>query len=223
MTANPPIHARYFELLPGKALDIQFNHPVSLRIKTTLIGYELGKYIVLKHPEPSRVNSYQDVLVEGNVVIVRYILEGTQGQCCAFKATIKQVIKYPEKLIFIDFPEVIENRELRLHQRFVTHLPASLVAITPESEGRSKLNGIINDISAKGCGFSFKSDNAKVKVNKTEVNVLIALGTDNEISIPARVCNSRFEQGKVFVGVQFNDADKQVKRVLEHLLIDNDF
>ncbi|NMP33361.1 flagellar brake protein [Thalassotalea sp. M1531] len=223
MSSPSTNNAAYFELMPGKALDIQFSHPVNLRIKTSLIGYEVGKYIILKHPEPTRMQSYKDVLVEGNVAIVRYILEGTQGQCCAFKSSIKHVVKHPQKLIFLEFPQKIENRELRLHQRFVTHLPANILSIAEVDNDRTKISGIISDISAKGCGFSFKSDNAKLKVNKTAVNIQVSLGNNKNIEIPAHVCNSRYEQGKIFVGIQFQDAEQQVKQILEHLLIDNDF
>ena len=35
-----------FELLPGKMLDVQINHPVQVRLKVPLIGYELGKSAV---------------------------------------------------------------------------------------------------------------------------------------------------------------------------------
>lgn len=213
--------AAYFELPPGKSIDVQINHPVATRFKTTLIGYEVGNYIIFRHPELGRTDNYKDVLVEGNVVIIRYLLEGTQGQCCAFKATIKHVVRHPQKLIFIEFPKEIENRLLRLHQRFVTHLPASICSANSEEVDSTKLNGIINDISAKGCGFSFKSDNINIKVNKTQVNVKISLSGDSEVLIPATVCNSRYEQGKVFVGIQFIDAEKQVRKVLEHLLIDD--
>jgi hypothetical protein len=214
-------NAAYFELPPGKSLDVQINHPVLTRFKTTLVGYDVGNYIIFRHPETSRLDSYKDVLVEGNVVIIRYLIEGSRGECFAFKATIKHVLKHPQKLVFIDYPKEIENRQLRLHQRFVTHLPASIYANNAEDKEGAKVSGIINDISAKGCGFSFKSDSTKVKVNKTQVTVQISFGDGNDVLIPANVCNSRYENGKVFVGIQFTDADKQVKKVLEHLLIDD--
>lgn len=214
-------HQAFFELTPGKLVDLQINHPVKMRIKAPLIGYELGKYIILKHPEPKQINSYRDVFTEGNVVVVRYLLEGDQGQCFAFKSTIRNVTKIPEKFIFLTYPDKIENRELRTHQRFVTHLPASIVSIAEEQSTPShELKGIIADISAKGCGFIFKTDNAKVKVNKRDVLVCIKMPGEETITIPAKVCNSRYEAGKVNVGIQFNDADKQVKSILEHLFIE---
>jgi hypothetical protein len=210
-----------FDLKPGKVVDIEINHPVKVRIKVPLIGYEMGKYIILKYPISSRTTDYQDVLVEGNVVIARYILEGEHGECFAFRSTIKHITKYPESFIIVNYPKKIESRQLRLQQRIVTHLPASLM-VDSEGTGQEsiRLNGIIADISTKGCGFAFKADNTKITVNKRDVFVCIHHPSTGEVKIPARVCNSRNEQGKVSVGIKFFENDKQVSNLLEHLFID---
>jgi hypothetical protein len=209
-----------FELRPGKIIDIEINHPVKVRIKVPLIGYEMGKYIILKYPVTSRASSYQDVLVEGNVVIVRYIVEGEHGECFAFRSTIKNITQYPESFLILNYPKKIESRQLRLQQRIVTHLPATIMVDTDiQGQKPIRLNGIVADISIKGCGFIFKADNHKTTVNKRNVFVCIQHPSTGEVKIPARVCNSRNEQGKVSVGLQFFDEDKQVNNLLEHLFI----
>jgi c-di-GMP-binding flagellar brake protein YcgR len=211
----------FFELTPGKVVDLQIDHPVKLRIKAILVGYDLGQYIILKHPAPQNMSNYNDVLVEGNVVVVRYLLEGQQGECYAFKSTIRNVTKLPEKFIFLTYPQKIENRQLRTHQRFTTHLPA-IIQARDEREGKraAQLKGIISDISAKGCGFVFKSDNANIKVNQKNIFVVIRSPNDIEMTIPAKVCNSRFDSGKVNVGIQFEENDEQIKKLLNQMFID---
>jgi len=210
-----------FDLHPGKVLDIEINHPVKVRIKVPFIGYEMGKYIILKYPVSSRTSDYKDVLVEGNVVIARYILEGERGECYAFRSTIKHITKYPENFIILHYPDNIESRQLRLQQRITTHLPASIMIDTEESDNKSiRLNGIIADISAKGCGFAFKTESTKTTVKKREVFVCIQHPSTGDVKIPAQVCNSRNEHGKVNVGIKFFDDDQQVKILLEHLFID---
>lgn len=219
MTAN--IQPIYFDLKPGKIVDLQIDHPVKLRIKATLAGYDLGQYIILKHPAPQNMSNYSDVLAEGNVVVVRYLLEGQQGECYAFKATIRNITKIPEKFIFLTYPDKIENRQLRTHQRYITHLPASIIARDEQDiKKTAQLKGIISDISAKGCGFVFKTDNPKVKVNQKDIFVVLRSPSDLEITIPARVCNSRFDNGKVNVGIQFKEDDEQIKKLLNQLFIE---
>lgn len=208
------------ELLPGKMVDVQINHPVNVRFKVPLVGYDLGNYILLKYPNQVSEGSFRDVLIEGNVVVVRYILEGSHGQCCAFRSTIRYLTKYPEKLIVLSYPKKIENRELRMQQRHVIHLPASIALNDQSTDEELTIKGIISDISTKGCGFIFKADNKKVNVKKLDIVVSIQNPTGGEILINARVCNSRNESGKVNVGIEFFDGDKQVLELLGHLFID---
>jgi hypothetical protein len=209
-----------FKLHPGKSIDIEIIHPVKVRLKLPLIGYELGKYIIMKSPVTNKSTSYQDVLVEGNVVIARYILEGEHGECFAFRSTIKHITQYPESFLILNYPIKIESRQLRLQQRIVTHLPASVV-VDANKEGLQaiRLNGIITDISTKGCGFLFKADNSEITVKKRDIFVSVQHPTTGEIKIPARICNSSNDQGNVSVGIQFFDGDKQVSNLLEHLFI----
>jgi hypothetical protein len=209
----------FFELLPGKMVDVQIDHPVTVRLKLPLVGYELGRYIILKYPDVARVHDYSDVLVEGNIVIVRYILEGAKGQCFAFRTAIRNISQYPEKFLILSYPKKIENRQLRKQQRHTIHVPAALML----DNGAERVKGVINDISNQGCGFIFKSNNAQTKVKKLDIFVCVQSSTNEEIKIPAKVCNSRNEQGKVSVGIQFMAGDKQVSNLLEHLLIDAEF
>jgi hypothetical protein len=211
-----------FELQPGKTLDLQINHPVPLRLKLTLVGYELGRYIILKYPKVARATDYKDVLVEGNVMIVRYLMEGSKGECFAFRSSIKNVSLNPEKLLFLEYPKRIENRQLRTQQRTNIHIPASIMLESKGENDGARISGVIGDISAKGCGFTFQSKSEKTKVNKREVFVCIQSPIDGEVKVPARVCNSRNVKGTVSVGIQFIDEENQVPKLLSQLFIDTD-
>jgi hypothetical protein len=209
-----------FELQPGKSLDLQINHPVPLRLKLPLIGYELGKYIILKYPKVASTSEYKDVLIEGNVLIVRYLMEGSKGECFAFRSSIKSVSQYPEKLLFIEYPKKIENRQLRTQQRTSIHLPAVIMIEETNDSNSTKINGIIGDISAKGCGFTFKTKSIHAKVNRRDIFVCLQSPSDGEVQIPARVCNSRNDNGTVNVGIQFIDEAGKVPQLLAELFIE---
>jgi len=208
-----------FELQPGKHMDLQMSHPVPLRLKLMLVGYEVGKYIILKYPKVSRNAEYKDVLAEGNVIIVRYLLEGNKGECFAFRSTIKNVSTYPEKLIFLEYPKKIENRQLRTQQRTSIHLPAVIMIEEDENTKEVKINGAISDISLKGCGFSFQTKSAHTNVNKRNVFVCLQSPTGLDIKILSRVCNSRNERGVVNVGIQFIEENDQLPLLLDQLFI----
>ncbi len=221
LTKESPAISQGIDVYPGKVVDVEINFPVKVRMKVPIIGYEMGKYIILKSPVASKMSDYKDVLVEGNVVIVRYILEGERGECCAFRSTIKHITKYPENFIILHYPPKIESRQLRLQQRITTHLPASIILESETGEQDNIcLNGIIADISTRGCGFAFKADNTTITLKKQDIFVCIHHPTTGEVKISARVCNSRNEQGKVSIGVKFLDNEQQVESLLERLFID---
>lgn len=212
---------QFFELQPGKNVDLQINNPVPLRLKLSLVGYELGRYIILKYPKGSSTSEYRDVLTEGNVLIVRYLMEGNKGECFAFRSTIKNITQYPEKLLFIEYPKKIENRQLRLQQRTSIHIPATIMLEDSTDKGITEISGVIADISAKGCGFTFKAKTEKANVNKRDIFVCLQNHQGECVQIPARVRNSRNEKGMVSVGIQFLDDEKIVPNLLSQLLIEN--
>jgi len=208
-----------FELQPGKTMDLQINHPVSLRLKLILVGFEIGKYILLKYPKVTSTSEYNDVLVEGNVVIVRYLMEGNKGECFAFRSAIRNISIYPEKLLFLEYPKKIENRQLRTQQRTTIHIPAVIMIEEDENNKEMRINGAISDISLKGCGFSFKSKSSTTNVNKRKVFICLQSPAGAEMKISAQVCNSRNENGVVSVGIQFLEVDEGLPELLEQLFI----
>ena len=40
----------FIELLPGSFLDLQITRPIKIRMKTQLIGYSQGDYMMIKYP-----------------------------------------------------------------------------------------------------------------------------------------------------------------------------
>lgn len=221
LSAIRPSSESHFDLMPGAIVDLQISHPASVRLKLRLVGYEMGKYIILKHPEGE--GSYADVLTPGNVAVIRYIIEGDRGECCAFKATIQHIGQYPEKFIYISYPDHIENRQLRLHQRVSVHIPADITVMADALDTTSmRISGIVADISERGCAFVFRAQNLSVNVKKRNIYVVIRNTGGEPVKIPARVCNSRNERGKVTVGIQFVDAEQQVRALLEQLFIHTD-
>ena len=219
---NSSEKVQIFELQPGKTMDLQINHPVPVRLKLTLIGFEIGKYILLKYPKVTSTSEYKDVLIEGNVMIVRYLMEGNKGECFAFRSTIKHITIYPEKLIFLEYPKKIENRQLRTQQRTSIHIPASIMIEEDENNKEMRIQGAISDISLKGCGFSFKSKSSTTNVNKRKVFMCLQDADGEEMKLAAQVCNSRNEKGVVNVGIRFVEVNDKLPLLLEQLFINTD-
>jgi len=214
------------QLTPGKVIDLQLGSLGAVRIKPTVIGIDLGQYLLVKLPNKLNISDYKDVLLTGGGVIVRFILEGLNGECVAFSTTIQNVIFSPNRLIFLNYPKSIENRQLRTHQRRETHLPAK---ISQNKLGDTLIgnciDGYIVDISARGCQFSFRSDNGKSGVKKCPVHIAISIsGIDAPLIINAHVKNNRLQNGCMLVGIMFDESSlMKISVLLDDMAIESDY
>ncbi|WP_404340343.1 flagellar brake domain-containing protein [Pseudoalteromonas mariniglutinosa] len=202
----------FLDLLPGKLIDIQFNNPVSIRFKLILIGYEAGKYIILKYPAQAGKNDYNDILVEGKGAIVRYIVEDERGECVAFSTSIVGISYRPEKLLYLAYPKNIESRQLREANRLQTHIPAKLSATGDQAdESQNLLHGLIIDISPTGCRFAIPVSTGFLALKRRQVFVHILSPIDSKIVIiSAFIRNNQMKGNRLNVGIEFA-ADEQHK------------
>jgi len=224
------VNTSIFELLPGQLLDVQLEQLEDVRLKLPLIGYAFGQYIILKYPVGIRIHDYTEALSVGKSVFIRYLapvtgsVESTaeeQGECFSFDSTIKSIAHFPEKCFVIEYPLHIYNRQLRRHSRTQAHLPAQLKFIDFELLSLlSEFQGIIVDISPRGCGFSFKTSEKLSNLKNQQLTMHVQSPIEGELAITARVCNQRYENGKMTLGIQFTANSAKVERLLVHLFIE---
>jgi hypothetical protein len=213
-----------FELLPGQLLDVQLEQLDDVRLKLPLIGYAFGQYIILKYPVGTRIHDFVDALSVGSSVFIRYLLpaEGDEeGECFSFDSTITSIANLPEKCLVINYPLHIYNRQLRRQPRTQARLPAKVKFMGVESLSMlSEFDGVIVDISPRGCGFSFKTPEKLSNLKNTELTISVQSPIEGELDITARVCNQRYENGKMTLGTQFIGNSDKVERLLVHLFIE---
>lgn len=215
----------FLDLLPGKLVDVQFSNPVSIRFKLPLIGYETGKYLILKCPAQAGKHDFKDILKEGNGAIVRYIVEDSRGECVAFTTNILALSYRPERLMYLAYPKNIESRQLRETHRLQTHIPAKLsVSEQVEESDKSLLHGLIIDISPAGCRFVIHVKTGFLALKRRQVFVHILSPQDGSTTmIRAYVRNNQMKGNRLNVGIEFAD-DEQYKlhKLLEAYAIDID-
>lgn len=222
---NQVINEFINHLTPGKSIDLQLNGLNSVRIKPTVVGIDLGRYLLVKFPSKLNSADYKDVLLKGNSVVVRYILEGEHGECVAFSTTIQHILFTPERLIFLNYPKRIENRQLRTFQREKTHLPAQIsLHKTGDTLTGNCIAGYIVDISSRGCQFSFKVEGDLNSVKKCPIHIAITpVGSNTPLIISAHVKNNRLEHGHILVGIMFDESSLQaILMLLDDMAISSD-
>lgn len=220
---SPVVHEKIRHLHPGSLVDLQFSQPSSLRIRTALVGYEKNRYLVLKLPQQVVEGGHKDVFVEGNVTVVRCLLEGDLGECIAFRAVIKTICHHPVHLLFLEYPQHIENRSLRAKQRIRAFIPAY---VNPLEHGTlpetfALYNGFVIDISPCGCRFSMKLQADASQINKVSVLLeLLVPGEEERIQIPGEIMNCHQELQELSLGIKFELPERQVAKMLQRFIVD---
>ncbi|WP_394202970.1 PilZ domain-containing protein [Shewanella waksmanii] len=189
-------------------IDIEFAFFSNERLKGRVVGSQPGKYFLLALPKAA-FSGHENMLVEGQTVVIRAIIEGDTGACIAFKVQIQSVSLAPYYLLFLQYPKKLEMIHLRQQTRLSTLIPASLTLQQRGEEGHTQvLTGMIHDISTTGCRF--KADNQTSMLNHLDRTVEIDISVDSQsvpLKLPAKITNSNgVRSGTLSLGIEFAQA-----------------
>lgn len=131
----------------GKRINLEIGIPIQLQLdgvsfplQSILVGMEVDSYLILKIP--AQFANVKHKLVPGADIIVRYIYQGT---VFGFQTKLIEIISRPVKLLFLEYPKIIEHHDLRSQKRAHSIFPA-IIKIKDKTN-----NGAIIDISINGC------------------------------------------------------------------------
>ncbi len=164
-----------------------------------MVGYRFGRYLMLRFED---INFPQREGVTGMVAICRFLIEDSLGECFAFKTEIINLMRRPDRFLFLDFPKEIHRRPLRAKSA----LPVSIQMLGEQQQRGRPFEGLVQDISPGGCRFQFEESNTGRKVNLLPV-VITLLNKDGmvEQEILGNVRNSRYQDNFLSVGIQFDE------------------
>ena len=120
-------------ILPGCCVQLQFGTPGAVRLRARLIGYDHGKYLIVKLVNNDYWIRHSGCLFEGNEVVVRMIVDDTRGGCIACKTLIRWQGYNPLDFLYLAYPESIQKCGFRGHPRVSTYISANLNEAMPKA------------------------------------------------------------------------------------------
>lgn len=111
------------------------------RVSVRLLGFVADAYLVLRDL-PARHGNMDFTLHYGEQVVLRYLHEGT---VVGFRSYVLNMVKEPERLLFIAYPSEIQQYALRRANRIKCTLPSQLFV-----QGE-QLAAVLADLSETGC------------------------------------------------------------------------
>ena len=202
---------REFCLEIGVRLLLDFDD-LNITFRSTLVGIEHGKYLLLKTPsEDADPDLFK---VDGLTVKSLY-----KGTIYAFRTRVLGLISEPSKLMFVEYPLQIEHHELRTHKRFKCSIVAE-VEVNKKERG-----GVIENISKGGCRCLIETFPEGKKFPNDLLNDTITFrcrlpGSEGEIGFMGEVRNASRKSDDIAVGIQFlhlDDMDEVKKSIHDYI------
>lgn len=187
----------------------------NLRTKSELIGMKQGQYLVIctQHDMPGvRAETLKD-----KSVIVRYLYKGS---VFGFKTRVLSLIHSPDRLVFLHYPEKIEEFRVRASQRYECILPATTIAGGVEGET------VVVDISGDGCKCTVKASSltdAEKFYQSMDINNEATLrvqfpGSPESYELTGSVKNINKDANRVAFGLHFGQIKTATKGKLEEFI-----
>lgn len=197
----------------GDQLQIEIEG-VAFRFKSSVVGIEPDEYLIIKTPIiPPHLGSIKHKLFSGNQIVVRYIHKGT---VFGFQTKLIEAISLPVRLLFVEYPNIIEHHDLRSHERIDCFLPSKIKINDKERRGT------ILDLSEKGCCHRMKALKDE-KFPSIQIDDQITLmcqfpGIEGEHVVPGMVKNINKDTQEMSLGIVFHEITPEVQKVIAHYI-----
>ncbi|MFH2091105.1 MAG: flagellar brake protein [Pseudomonadota bacterium] len=183
---------------------------VNFSVTSVFVGLLKDEFMIVTLPQ--RYKSVKDKLFPNNKMVVKYLFDGS---VFAFQTSVMEIIITPIRAIAIEYPKVIQKRELRVVKRNHVVIPARVEA------KKIEFSVVVNDISKKGCRFKYLDN--KAQMNPLREGDLLRVycqfpGVSDEVGAMACVRNVSREKGHLLIGAQFQDITKTFLNPLMHFL-----
>lgn len=185
----------------GQRFDLEFLSQLKYRSICELLGYKAGKYVLFRMEDDALPDA---LLVAGLPLVCRFLVEDALGECFAFRSELLHIIRFPDKVILINFPQTVQRRALRNEKRNSTFVPARLQLYFSKAIKSVVEPGQIIDISKNGCRFLFNTQYKPEHIRLAEVLIQLTDPTTgmNKV-LSGTIRNARIDEYGLTAGIQF--------------------
>lgn len=204
---------RRIAIEPGTALQMKIEG-VDFALKSTLIGIDSDKYLVINVPTNSLYGSIKHKYFKGTRIVIRYVYEGT---VFGFQSELIEDLYAPLKLLFVKYPEIIEDHNLRSMERVDCYLPTT-VKINEEA-----IEGVTLDINKKGCLCVFKGKAKSEELLAIQIDEPITLRyqfpkiEDEQLAV-GKVKSIQKDKKQMTLGIIFHEIGPEVEDIIDQYI-----
>ena len=171
-----------------------------------LVGMRAGSYLIVRIPEKQGKAAPFTTIQE---LRVKYILS---DDVFGFDARVLKTLEEPEAILFLDYPEEVENINIRADRRVECFLPISLeLADTPH-------RGTLLNINKSGCLCRMEIHPSLTPQNGNSITLHLPYGPYETVAIQGDIRSCRQVGSHVSMGIQFQALDGFAQKLLTRLV-----
>ncbi len=181
------------------------------KFKSILIGIEAPSYLMVRMQIPTKFRSQID---KGTSFIVRYIY---LGNVYGFRTKSLGSVEKPYKITFLNYPDKIENLNIRKAQRVSCFIPATLEI------NKRELRGLILEISKSGTRFKITTDIDLINEIKIDDPLKISfplLGFEGLHNFKGIIKSINSDAIGISFGIQFEDLKTSLESMIDSYVRD---
>lgn len=181
------------------------------KFKSILIGIEAPSYLMVRMQIPTKFRSQID---KGTSFIVRYIY---LGNVYGFRTKSLGSVEKPYKITFLNYPDKIENLNIRKAQRVSCFIPATLEI------NKRELRGLILEISKSGTRFKITTDIDLISEIKIDDPLKISfplLGFEGLHNFKGIIKSINSDAIGISFGIQFEDLKTSLESMIDSYVRD---
>lgn len=177
-------------------------------------GISPSKFLLIQTPAAISSSIH---LNQHSPIIIRYIYNGT---VMGFEAQIIQSIHQPYRLLFISYPDQLDQHLLRTCERAEVLIPAKF------SLADAELSAVIRDLSCNGCMLVLDEGSDTGLISKGEDQVgFLSFSTDisqEKINVGCKIVRVRSDKNKTELGIEFDSSAREpldlITQYVDHIL-----
>ncbi len=204
-------------LLPNTPADMQLIAQAQpVKLKTTYFGTDGAECLLFGYPPSTELINTTHLIEVDNQIVIRYVLDEPFGEVIAFKVRVLRVINSPLPMVITTFPSALQKLGLRSQKRAISGVPTDVVL---DDQDNRELEGLIVDISKSGCKLLVPFQTTLQVIEIDESVTLCVEIAERTLLLGGQVKNVKMENDYQAYGVQFEDIDNQLERLLERYMI----
>ena len=195
----------------------------------TLLGWKAGAWLICEWPTHL---GHAVPCETGTRCLVRYLVE---GKLIGYESEVRNTQTSPVSLLYLAFPQAVEEVHLRKHVRVPSNEPLLLLrgegkgAVSVVSKGHATMGGLVQDLSAAGCRVTFRQPHPHLLQGSTVILEFELIGIGHVSHLTGVIKNAAEDEHTISVGIEFRfDGNEcieyrgwggSVQKAIEHAVL----